>query len=145
MLSTLLANAVHETGLWNSKVVPVVLTMSLLSMFTLRRLTATALISFSFIHDLNSLTAKAAETPVQSEQFYYWWNSKHREPEGLSTGHLVCQIVLRAAAVLPSKPSTVCSTSPCPRTLQPPAHWTFPTTQYNKVSPVQNSTLLAAI
>lgn len=39
------------------------LTISLLSMPTLRRLAATELMSFSLIHDLNSLTAKAADTP----------------------------------------------------------------------------------
>lgn len=43
------------------------LTISLLSMPTLRRLPATELMSFSLIHDLNSLTAKAAETPVNKE------------------------------------------------------------------------------
>lgn len=40
-------------------------TISLLSMPTLRRLPATELMSFSLIHDLNSLTAKAADTPDQ--------------------------------------------------------------------------------
>ncbi len=35
---------------------------------TLRRLAATELISFSLIHDLNSLTAKAADTPEQKCQ-----------------------------------------------------------------------------
>lgn len=44
------------------------LTISLLSMPTLRRLPATELMSFSLIHDLNSLTAKAAETPGQRWQ-----------------------------------------------------------------------------
>lgn len=39
------------------------LTISRLSMPTLRRLAATQLMSFSLIHDLNSLTAKAADTP----------------------------------------------------------------------------------
>lgn len=39
------------------------LTISRLSMPTLRKLAATELMSFSLIHDLNSLTAKAAETP----------------------------------------------------------------------------------
>lgn len=42
-------------------------TISLLSMLTFRRLAATALISFSFIHDLKSFTAKAAETPVEQK------------------------------------------------------------------------------
>lgn len=42
-------------------------TISLLSMLTFRRLAATALISFSFIHDLKSFTAKAAETPVEKQ------------------------------------------------------------------------------
>lgn len=41
-------------------------TISLLSMPTLRRLTATELMSFSLIQDLNSLTAKAAETPAHT-------------------------------------------------------------------------------
>lgn len=36
-------------------------------MLTFRRLAATALISFSFIHDLKSFTAKAAETPVEEK------------------------------------------------------------------------------
>lgn len=40
-------------------------TISLLSMLTFRRLAATALMSFSFIHDLKSFTANAAETPVK--------------------------------------------------------------------------------
>lgn len=40
------------------------LTISRLSMPTLRRLPATEFMSFSAIHDLNSLTAKAAETPA---------------------------------------------------------------------------------
>lgn len=40
-------------------------TISLLSMPTLRRLPATELMSLSLIHDLNSLTAKAADTPEQ--------------------------------------------------------------------------------
>lgn len=43
-------------------------TISLLSMPTLRRLAATELMSFSLIHDLNSLTAKAADTPGQGHQ-----------------------------------------------------------------------------
>ena len=42
-------------------------TISLLSMLTFRRLAATALISFSFIHDLKSFTAKAAETPAEKQ------------------------------------------------------------------------------
>lgn len=40
-------------------------TISLLSMLTFRRLAATALMSFSFIQDLKSFTANAAETPVK--------------------------------------------------------------------------------
>jgi hypothetical protein len=43
-------------------------TISLLSMLTFRRLAATALMSFSFIHDLKSFTAKAAETPERKKQ-----------------------------------------------------------------------------
>lgn len=41
---------------------------------TLRRLAATELMSFSLIHDLNSLTAKAADTPEQKPQdkFSFW-------------------------------------------------------------------------
>lgn len=42
-------------------------TISLLSMPTLRRLTAIELMSFSLIHDLKSLTAKAADTPADRE------------------------------------------------------------------------------
>lgn len=45
-------------------------TISLLSMLTFRRLAATALISFSFIHDLKSFTAKAAETPVEKQSLF---------------------------------------------------------------------------
>lgn len=47
------------------------ITISLLSMPTLRRLAATELMSLSLIQDLNSLTAKAADTPVQTEQFRF--------------------------------------------------------------------------
>ena len=46
-------------------------TISLLSMPTLRRLAATELISFSLIHDLKSLTAKAADTPEQTHPGTY--------------------------------------------------------------------------
>ena len=60
--------------------------ISLLSMLTFRRLAATALISFSFIHDLKSFTAKAAETPVEQKsllnksgfQQLYLFISTHR-------------------------------------------------------------------
>lgn len=43
-------------------------TIRRLSMPTLRRLAATELMSFSLIHDLNSLTAKAADTPEQKRK-----------------------------------------------------------------------------
>lgn len=44
------------------------LTISRLSMPTLRRLAATEFMSFSLIHDLNSLTAKAADTPGEERK-----------------------------------------------------------------------------
>ena len=40
-------------------------------MLTLRRLPATELMSFSLIQDLNSLTAKAADTPKKREGKVY--------------------------------------------------------------------------
>ena len=46
-------------------VLDVILTMSLLSMPTFRRLAETELMSFSVSQDLKSFTAKHAETPEQ--------------------------------------------------------------------------------
>lgn len=43
---------------------------------TLRRLTATELMSFSLIQDLNSLTAKAAETPAHTHIHTHTPNEK---------------------------------------------------------------------
>lgn len=87
MSSTLLVKAIYQAAFRSESVAAATLTISLLSMFTLRRLTATALMSFSFIHDLKSLTANAAETPVKQEQYITEIQSKGNP---MITRHVGC-------------------------------------------------------
>lgn len=85
--STLQVKAIYWAAFRSESVAAAMLTISLLSMFTLRRLTATALMSFSFIHDLKSLTAKAAETPVKQGQHITKTQNKGNP---VSTRHTDC-------------------------------------------------------
>lgn len=139
MSSTLLAGAIYQAAFRSESLAAGRLTISLLSMFTLRRLTATALMSFSFIHDLKSLTAKAAETPVKQKPYITEIQNKGNP---VSTRHIDCHPLTQVTAVLRSGPGSLQYF--CLRTLLL-ACWTPLTAQHRESFSALSSTLTSAI